>query len=127
LPEQPAATELVLVVDDNEQNSKLVCDVLQFAGMRTLSAATAIAGIALASEHLPDLVLMDLRLPDLDGVEAARRLKGVERTRCIPLVAMSALRERDTGVWLDAADFDGYIEKPIDVRELPEQVRRYCA
>jgi two-component system, cell cycle response regulator DivK len=128
LPEQqPAGTELVLVVDDNEKNSKLVCDVLQFAGMRTLSAATALAGMALASEHLPDLVLMDLRLPDLDGAEAARRLKGAERTRCIPLVAMSALREQDSGVWLSGADFDGYIEKPIDVGELPEQVRRYCA
>jgi two-component system cell cycle response regulator DivK len=117
----------VLVVDDNEHNSKLVCDVLQLAGMRTLSAATALEGIALASEHLPDVVLMDLRLPDLDGAEAARRLKGAERTRCIPLVAMSALREKDAGVRLGAADFEGYIEKPIDVGKLPEQVRRYCA
>ena len=128
MPERAAAAaELVLVVDDNEQNSKLVCDVLQFAGMRTLSAATALEGITLASEHRPDIVLMDIRLPDLDGIEAARRLREDERTRRIPLIAMSALRQEDAGVWLHTAGFDGYIEKPIDVRELPGQVRGYCA
>jgi CheY-like chemotaxis protein len=119
--------ELVLVVDDNELNSKLVCDVLQAAGLRTLSAASALEGIALAVEHRPDLVLMDIMLPDLEGTEAARRLRGDELTREIPVVAMSALRREDAGAWLRAAGFDGYIEKPIDVRALPGQVRAYCA
>ena len=84
-------TELVLIVDDNEQNAKLARDVLEHAGMRTVSATTAAEGLALAREHLPDLVLMDLRLPDLDGDEAARRLGADERTASIPVVALSAL------------------------------------
>jgi two-component system cell cycle response regulator DivK len=119
--------ELVLIVDDNEQNAKLVRDVLEVNGMRTLSAATAAEGVALALEHRPDVVLMDLRLPDFDGTEAARRLREDERTRRIPIVALSALSLAEAGGWLRDAGFDGYIEKPIDVQALPEQVRRYCA
>jgi two-component system cell cycle response regulator DivK len=115
---------LVLIVDDNEQNAKLVRDVLESAGMLTLSAATAADGIALALEHEPGLVLMDLRLPDLDGTEAARRLKADRRTARIPVVALTAL---EPGAWLRDAFFDGYIEKPIDVQRFPEQVREHCA
>ena len=89
--------ELVLIIDDNEQNAKLARDVLEHAGMRTLSAATAADGLALAREHLPDVVLMDLRLPDLDGGEAARRLGADERTAQIPVVALSALSSRGGG------------------------------
>jgi|SRR5450432_1593495 two-component system cell cycle response regulator DivK len=120
------ATELVLVVDDNERNSKLVRDVLELAGMRTLSASTAAAGLALALERQPDVVLMDLRLPDLDGSEATRRLREDERTRRIPVVALSALSMSEAETWVSGAGFDGYIEKPIDVLELPQQVRSYC-
>jgi two-component system cell cycle response regulator DivK len=118
--------ELVLIVDDNEQNAKLARDVLELAGMRTLTASTAAEGLALAREHLPDVVLMDLRLPDLDGGEAARRLAADERTARIPVIALSALPAEDAATWFREAGFDGYLEKPIDVRELPEQVRRYC-
>ena len=81
---------LVLIVDDNEQNAKLVRDVLEAAGMRTLSAATAAEALALARRHRPDLVLMDLRLPDLDGIEAARQLRADAATADIPVVALSA-------------------------------------
>ncbi|MGZ4415903.1 MAG: response regulator, partial [Gaiellaceae bacterium] len=95
--------------------------------MRTLSAATGTEGIALAVEHRPDLVLMDLGLPDFSGAEAVRRLREDERTRRIPVVALSALRLQEAAAWLRDSGFDGYIEKPIDVRELPGQVRRYCA
>ncbi len=119
--------ELVLVVDDNERNARLTCDVLELAGIRTLRAATAADGLALAREHLPDLVLMDLRLPDLDGSEAARRLAGDERTAAIPVVALSALPLAEAGASFPGAGFVAYLEKPIDVRELPAQVRRYCA
>jgi two-component system, cell cycle response regulator DivK len=118
--------ELVLIVDDNEQNAKLARDVLEHAGMRTLSAATATEGIALAREHQPDLVLMDLRLPDLDGGEAARQLAADERTVEIPVVALSALRIDDAERWFRDAGFAGYVEKPVDVVELPKQVRRHC-
>ncbi len=118
--------ELVLIVDDNERNAKLARDVLEAAGMRTLSAATAAEGLVLAQSHQPDLVLMDLRLPDLDGGEAARRLAADQATAQIPVVALSALPVEEAAVWLREAGFVGYIEKPIDVLELPAQVRRHC-
>ena len=119
-------TELVLIVDDDERNAKLARDVLERAGMRTLSASTGAEALALAREHLPDVVLMDLRLPDLDGGEAARQLAADDRTRRIPVVALSALRKDEASAWLGDAGFAGYVEKPIDVRELPGQVRRLC-
>jgi two-component system, cell cycle response regulator DivK len=118
---------LVLIVDDNEKNAKLARDVLELAGLRTVSAATAADALALASEHLPDVVLMDLRLPDLDGSEAARRLAADERTAHIPVVGLSALPVDEAAPWLREAGFAGYIEKPIDVVTFPEQVRRHFA
>ena len=118
--------ELVLIVDDNGQNAKLVRDVLELAGMRTLSAATAAECLSLAQEHHPDLVLMDLRLPDLDGGEAARRLGADGRTAGIPVIALSALPADDAAPWFRDAGFAAYIEKPFDVLEFPAQVRRLC-
>lgn len=117
---------LVLIVDDNEQNAKLTRDVLEAAGMSTLTAPTAVYGLYLARRHQPDLVLMDLRLPDLDGVEAARRLRTGESTAHIPVVALSATGADETDDWIRGESFSGYIEKPIDVAELPAQVRRHC-
>ena len=117
---------LVLIVDDSDRNAKLACDVLERAGMRTLTATTAAAGLALARSHLPDLVLMDLRLPDLDGQAAAKALAADERTAHIPVVALSALSEAEAASTL-AGSFAGYIEKPIDVLAFPEQVRGHCA
>lgn len=119
-------SELVLIVDDDARNAKLARDVLEAAGLRTLTAATAAEGIALACAHLPDVVLMDLRLPDLDGSEAVRRLAADERTARIPVVALSALPVGESG-WTAEAGFAAYIEKPIDVAEFPAQVRRYCS
>ena len=110
---------LVLIVDDNELNAKLARDVLAAAGMSTLSATTAADGLALACEHLPDLILMDVHLPDLDGAEAARRLKEDTRTATTPVVALTALTAVPGG-------FDGHLEKPFDVDAFPEQVRGYC-
>jgi two-component system cell cycle response regulator DivK len=118
---------LVLIVDDNDRNRKLARDVLRLAQFRTLEAVTAMEGIALASEHLPDLILMDLRLPDLDGTEAARRLLAEPRTSHIPLVAVSALPLDARDQWLSATGFAGYIVKPIDTDAFPDVVRRFCA
>jgi two-component system cell cycle response regulator DivK len=117
--------ELVLVVDDNEQNAKLVRDVLEVAGLQALTASTAAGGIALAREHLPDVILMDLRLPDLDGTEAVKLLAADERTARIPVVALSALRAEEAAAWVADAGFAGYVEKPVDVREIANLVRRY--
>jgi two-component system cell cycle response regulator DivK len=125
----PGARELplVLIVDDNERNLKLARDVLRAGGFRTLGAVTGADGIALAGEHLPDVILMDLRLPDMDGTDAARKLGAAARTARIPVVALTSLRLEDDGDWLHAAGFAGYLEKPLRVREFPDEVRRYCA
>lgn len=118
---------LVLIVDDNEKNRKLAAAVLSAAGFETLEAGTAAEGLALAAERVPDVVLMDLRLPDMDGSEAARTLRDDEPTARIPVVAMSALPLEGSGEWLHATGFAGSIEKPIRIDELPEEVRRFCA
>ena len=118
--------ELVLIVDDNEKNVKLVRDVLRFVGFRTLEAGSGGEAISLATEHLPDVILMDLRLPDMDGTDALRSLKGAAPTASIPIVALTAFAMKgDHERFLDAG-FDGYLEKPISVREFPDQVRSYC-
>jgi len=117
---------LVLIVDDNEKNRKLARDVLGAAGFRTLEAESGAEGIALANEHRPDVVLMDIRLPDMDGADAARRLAAGLRTSGIPVVAVTSLVLEDDPAWLDEAGFAGYLGKPIDVEAFPQQVRRYC-
>jgi len=118
--------ELVLIVDDNEKNLKLARDVLQFAGFQTLEASTGSAGIALAAEHLPDVILMDVRLPDVNGIEALEQLKDGAATASIPVVAVTALAMKGDRERLLSAGFDGYLEKPISVRAFPEQVRAFC-
>jgi two-component system cell cycle response regulator DivK len=118
------ANELVLIVDDNEKNAKLARDVLRVAGLRTLEAGSGGEALALALEHQPDVILMDIRLPDMDGTDAARRLKDDARTADIPVVALTSLTTSEK-LFLEAG-FDGYLEKPISVAEFPEQVRRYC-
>jgi two-component system cell cycle response regulator DivK len=116
----------VLVVDDNARNRKLARDVLEAAGFGTLEAATGQEGVALAAEHGPDVILLDLRLPDMHGVEVVRQLQDGERTARIPVVAMSATSLQEHGDWLEAARFAGSLEKPIHVRTFPDQVRRFC-
>ena len=120
------ASELVLIVDDNEKNLRLARDVLVLGGFRTVEASTGCEGIAAAVDHLPDVILMDIRLPDMDGTEATRRLREDPRTARIPVVALTSLAMKGDREWLLAAGFDGYLEKPISVAELPEQVRRFC-
>jgi two-component system cell cycle response regulator DivK len=120
------AGELVLIVEDNDKNLKLARDILQYRGFRTLEATTAAEGIALAIEHRPDVVLMDIQLPDADGVSALQRLRAEPATKAIPVVALTAFvmaADRDR---LQAAGFDGFLAKPIDVKAFPDQVRRYC-
>ena len=116
---------LVLIVDDNERNAKLARDVLRAAGFRTIEAATGGEAIAVATAEQPDVILMDIRLPDLDGTAVARRLKGDPRTAHIPVVAVTSLSLREGGDWLLEAGFDGYLEKPIDVLQFPDEVRRF--
>ena len=118
---------LVLIVDDNEKNRKLAHDVLTAAGFQTLEAATGTEGIAIAIQHLPDVVLMDLQLPDMNGTDALRELERNEPTARIPVVAMSAMPLEGTSGWVGEAGFAGSIEKPIRIATFPDQVRRHCA
>ena len=117
---------LVLIIDDNERNRKLARDVLGVAGLQTLEAASGMEGVELAAARLPDVILMDLRLPDMNGADAAKALMQGERTARIPIVAMSALSPEDSGDWLASAGFAGSLAKPIQVDTFPEQVRRFC-
>lgn len=117
---------LVLIVDDNEKNRRLAADVLSFAGFQALEAATGAEGLALAAERLPDVILMDLRLPDMDGADAARMLRADGSTARIPVVAMSALPLEGSGSWLDEAGFAGSLEKPIQIATFADEVRRFC-
>jgi two-component system cell cycle response regulator DivK len=119
------ADELILIVDDNELNLKLARDVLRFAGFRTVEAATGNDGVAAALEEQPDLVLMDIQLPDMPGTEAARKIRAGEHAAAIPIVALTSFAMKgDRERFLDEG-FDGYLEKPISVREFPDQVRGF--
>jgi two-component system, cell cycle response regulator DivK len=117
---------LVLIVDDNASNRKLARDVLGVAGFETLEAATGAEGIAIATQHTPDVILMDLHLPDMSGVDAAHTLKDAERTARIPVVATSAASLAEGADWLEAVGFVGWIEKPIQIHSFAKQVLDFC-
>lgn len=116
------ANELILIIEDNEKNAKLMRDVLQFQGYRTLEAETGVAGVALALQHLPDLILMDYQLPDINGIEAFERIRGNETARHIPILAVTAsAMPADVQRMMDAG-FDGYQSKPISVKDFVRAV-----
>jgi CheY-like chemotaxis protein len=115
----------ILVVEDNDRNLKLVRDVLQFAGFHVVEARTGEEGVALARQSPPDLVLMDLQLPGIDGTEALRQLRESPSTATIPVVALTAFAMKDDEERTRRAGFDGYVAKPLSVRALPEQVRGF--
>ena len=121
------ADELVLIVDDNEKNLRLARDVLLFGGFRIVEATSAAEGLARAATDRPDVILMDIRLPDMSGTEATRLLKQDPQTARIPVVALTSLAMRGDKEALLGAGFDGYLEKPISVRELADQVRSFCS
>jgi two-component system cell cycle response regulator DivK len=116
----------VLVVEDNEKNMKLVRDILLATGYSPLEATSGEEALALAAEHSPALVLMDIQLPDLDGSEALRRLRSDERTAGIPVLALTAQAMQGDRERFLASGFDGYLSKPVDVDELIATVGRFC-
>ena len=120
------AGERVLIVEDNETNMKLFRDVLAATGYRTLEATTGRQAFQLAVEHEPDLVLMDIQLPDADGAEVLRRLRADERTSSTAVLALTAQAMRGDRDRFLAVGFDGYLSKPVDVLELIAAVRQHC-
>jgi two-component system, cell cycle response regulator DivK len=115
----------VLVVEDNALNLKLIRDVLEHAGFTVLVATSGEEGVDVATSGGLDLVLMDLQLPGIDGTEAMRRIRAHPDTHELPVVAVTASAMLADREQVSAAGFDGYIEKPISTRALPEIVRRY--
>ncbi len=118
------AGELILIVEDHEKNRKLVRDVLQATGYRTLETETAEEGIRLARESRPALILMDIQLPGIDGIEAFRRLRADPATSGILVMAVTASAMTHNRQQIMAAGFDGYQSKPISVREFLAAVRQ---
>jgi len=111
------ANELILIVEDNEKNRKLVRDVLQFKGYKTIEAETAEEGIRLAKENRPALILMDIQLPGMNGIKALRQLRADPATRAIPAIAVTASAMTHDREKIMAAGFDAYQRKPIDIKE----------
>ena len=116
----------ILIVEDNEKNMKLFRDVLIASGHRTLEATTGGQAVELATAHSPDLVLMDIQLPDIGGVEALGRLRADARTASLPVVALTAQAMDGDRERFLAAGFDGYLSKPVNVADLIATVKHYC-
>ena len=115
---------VILIVEDNEKNMKLARDVLQAKGYQTLEAINGEDGVRLALEHIPDMVLMDIQLPDINGIEAFRRIRANPATSGVPVVAFTASVTPMDRSRITDAGFDSFIGKPINLREFLETVRK---
>jgi two-component system cell cycle response regulator DivK len=116
----------VLIVEDNEKNMKLARDVLQARGYATLEAVTGEEGVRLVRERKPDLVLMDIQLPGMNGIEALAQLRADASTARIPVVAFTASVTPTDRSQIDQAGFDGFLSKPINLKEFLATVQRFC-
>jgi two-component system cell cycle response regulator DivK len=117
----------VLIVEDNDKNMKLARDVLQAKGYATLEAVTGEDGVRLAREHSPDLVLMDIQLPGISGIEALQQLRADPATARIPILALTASVTPGDRSRITAAGFDAFLSKPINLKEFVDTVARYAA
>ena len=114
----------VLIIEDNDKNMKLARDVLQNKGYKTLEAVTGEDGVRLAKENAPDLVLMDIQLPGINGIEAFRQIRGDAATARIPVVALTASVTPTDRSAITAAGFDAFVGKPINLKEFLDTVKR---
>lgn len=117
--------DMILVVDDNDQNRTLLHDVLVMSGFSVLLAENGKEAVRLAREHHPDLILMDIQMPVMNGLEAGKQLRSDPLTRDIGIWALSCAIMVDDRDNFFADGFDGYINKPIDIRILPKTIRQY--
>ena len=115
----------ILVVEDNQDNREMVVKVLKFNGYEVVEAVDGEEAIEKARAEDPDLILLDIFLPKMDGYEVTRRLKGDTRLKNIPIIALTAHAMKGSMEEALAAGCDGYIPKPIDVRELPKQIQHF--
>ena len=111
------ANELILIVEDNDKNMKLARDILQVKGYRTIEAESAEAGLPLAAAQKPDLVLMDIQLPGINGIEALKRMRESPETSAIPVLAFTASVMPQDRREIMSAGFDGFVSKPINLKE----------
>jgi two-component system cell cycle response regulator DivK len=118
-------SDLILIVEDNDKNLKLARDLLRYHGFETIEATSAEDGLPLARDRKPQLVLMDIQLPGMDGVSALEKLRADAATSRIPVVAMTASVMKEDRERFDKAGFDGFITKPIDVKAFPDQIRAH--
>ncbi len=116
--------KMILIIEDNEKNLKLVRDVLQVKGYATIEAGNAEDGIKLASERKPDLILMDIQLPGMSGIDALAVLRGNPGTATIPVVAVTASVMQQDRNKITEAGFNAYVGKPINLKEFLDTVRR---
>ncbi|MBI5641366.1 MAG: response regulator [Nitrospirae bacterium] len=116
----------ILIVYDTEQNRTLLKDVLDYYDFESLTAADGAEGVSMAKEHQPDLILMDVQMPVMDGISATRLLKSDPETKAIKILALTSFVAEDLKC-LQEAGFDDFISKPIDIRRLPEIVRRHLS
>ncbi|MEP7303613.1 MAG: response regulator [Caldimonas sp.] len=117
----------ILIVEDNEKNMKLVRDILRHNGHATLEAVNGADGVRLALSERPDLILMDIQLPDIDGIEALRRLREVPELNSVPVVAVSASVMPDDQQKIVRSGFDAFVTKPIQLKSFLETVHRFLA
>jgi two-component system cell cycle response regulator DivK len=115
----------ILVVEDNPKNLKLVKDVLTHFGYEVIEATSGEDGVRLAAEAVPDLILMDLQLPGIDGAEALRQIRDQGTNPGVPVIAVTAFAMNDDRQRAFDSGFTGYIEKPIGVRTLPQQIEDF--
>ena len=118
------AGELILIIEDSEKNRKLVRDVLNVKGYKTIESETAEEGLKLAIEKSPSLILMDIQLPGMDGITALKHLKADPETKSIPVIAITASAMTYKRVTMLAEGFDGFQSKPISVKDFLEEVHR---
>jgi len=116
----------ILVVEDNEKNRILIRDLLEYHGYEVLEAVNGEAGAKMARTHRPDLILMDIQMPVMDGLTAVKLLKSDPETKNIRLIALTSFAMKGDRERFLKAGFDDYIAKPIDTRTLPEIVQRYA-
>jgi two-component system cell cycle response regulator DivK len=117
----------ILVIEDTEDNRRIVRDLLESVGYELIEAADGAAGIAMAVEHRPDLILMDIQLPIMDGYEASRRIKSDPTLRHIPIIAVTSYALSGDEAKTRAAGCDGYVAKPFSPRQLLDKVREFLA